>query len=33
VDAALDALDDPVLDPDAADELRRLAHAIAWRER
>lgn len=33
VDAALHALDDPSLDPDAADELRRLAHTIAWRER
>jgi geranylgeranyl diphosphate synthase type I len=33
VDAALAALDDPLLDPGAAGELRRLAHAIAWRER
>jgi geranylgeranyl diphosphate synthase type I len=30
---ALRALDDPDLDPDATGELRRLAHAIAWRER
>lgn len=32
-EAALRALDDPELDPDATDELRRLAHVIAWRER
>lgn len=32
-EAALAALDDPALDPDAADELRRLARRIAWRER
>ncbi|WP_420121717.1 polyprenyl synthetase family protein [Nakamurella sp.] len=33
VGAALAALDDPALDPDVADELRQLAHTIAWRER
>lgn len=33
VGAALAALDDPALDPAVADELRQLAHTIAWRER
>jgi geranylgeranyl diphosphate synthase type I len=32
-ETALRALDDPELDPDAVAELRRLARAIAWRER
>ena len=33
VTTALDALDLPLLEPDAVDQLRRLAHAVAWRER
>ena len=33
VDAAMDALDHSMLDPDAVDELRSLAYAIAWREK